>query len=87
MTVLLAVHGVDGTEACGASCYTAQGPVCKCGVCGGVNHGVGVEQATRNTARFAHRWLARYAARRADDHGHAQLPLPLWDTEKLEPTA
>lgn len=36
---------------CDAKCYNAKGPTCKC-VCGGVNHGVGIDEAIQNTHEY-----------------------------------
>jgi len=41
---------------CTAECYNATTPHCNCS-CGGKNHGVGVEEAARNTIYATARWL------------------------------
>lgn len=45
---LLEVGNSEGARRCDAKCYTAEGAECDC-ICGGTNHGVGLEQAMRNT--------------------------------------
>lgn len=48
MSVILAVTNKDGkTRRCNATCYNAKGTRCRC-VCGGKNHGVGLEAAVSN---------------------------------------
>lgn len=49
MTVLMSVHSSEGCEGqCDGKCYNAKGGKCTC-ICGGKNHGVGLEQAIDNT--------------------------------------
>jgi hypothetical protein len=45
---------------CGSACYDAAGRLCDC-VCTGANHGVGRQQAIRNTWEHALAWLDRVA--------------------------
>jgi len=45
---------------CDAKCYQAHQPVCHC-ICGGANHGVGVQQATEHTRTYAEAMLEKYA--------------------------
>lgn len=47
MTTVLSVGNSDGSRNCDASCYNATGPKCEC-VCGGSNHGVGLQKAIEN---------------------------------------
>ena len=50
MATVLAVHNSDGCVGrCDAKCYNAKGSICKC-VCGGANHGAGLNQAVANVA-------------------------------------
>ena len=37
---------------CDARCYNAKGPKCRC-ICGGRNHGVGLQKAIENTREEA----------------------------------
>jgi len=46
------VHGTPTRSAgCNAQCYDAKGEVCYC-VCGGKNHGIGLEKAIENTKQM-----------------------------------
>lgn len=36
---------------CDGKCYNAKGKICRC-ICGGINHGVGRDQALENTRRL-----------------------------------
>ncbi len=77
MTTVLSVHTSEGCVGrCDARCHEAHGPVCKC-ICGGVNHGVGAQQAADNVAEMGQEILQRWRA----EHGDAapatmQLALP-----------
>ena len=51
MTTLIHAHGA-GAGRCDAKCYDAQGADCDC-VCGGMNHGAGIEGATESTQELA----------------------------------
>lgn len=65
MSCLIYTSNSDGcTGKCDANCYNATGSVCDC-VCGGMNHGVGLEQAQANTRQYAELWIEKYA----DEHG------------------
>lgn len=57
MTTLIQFRHKDGRLAgrCDAKCYNAKGLKCKC-ICGGRNHGVGINQAIHNTYDYKH-WL------------------------------
>jgi len=54
------------TGKCDANCYNATGPVCDC-VCGGMNHGAGLKQATANTALYAEKMIEKYAEEKGID--------------------
>jgi DNA (cytosine-5)-methyltransferase 1 len=52
MTTLIAVYDSDGCVGrCDARCYEAQEPECDC-ICGGRNHGAGLQRALENTAEM-----------------------------------
>ena len=51
MTVLLSKKGTWTTRYCNAKCHDAEGEKCEC-ICGGLNHGVGYEQATVNVLAY-----------------------------------
>jgi hypothetical protein len=62
---LLNVYTSEGCIGrCDAKCYNAHEPVCDC-ICGGVNHGVGLQQATENTHAYAEAMIEKYAAAHA----------------------
>jgi len=47
---------------CDAKCYEAREPDCDC-VCGGRNHGKGLQRAIENTTRLAEGWIGQARAR------------------------
>ena len=51
-TILVANNNGGPQRRCDARCYNAKGPHCEC-LCGGKNHGVGIEQALANVAEVA----------------------------------
>ena len=64
MTTLIAVYSSDGLVGrCDARCYLANQPDCDC-ICGGRNHGAGVQKAIDNTRELAQHWLREYARKR-----------------------
>jgi len=57
MSCLIYASNSEGcTGKCDANCYNATGAVCGC-ICGGMNHGVGLKQATDNTAKYCDEWI------------------------------
>ena len=50
--VLIASYSNSGKRQCDAKCYNAGHGDCNC-CCGGLNHGVGLSQATENTKSLA----------------------------------
>jgi hypothetical protein len=76
MSTVLAVYNTKGCLGrCDARCHEARGTVCRC-VCGGANHGVGVEQAAENSAQMGEE-IARSCQDNAGRPAAVQLPLPL----------
>ncbi|GAA3957003.1 hypothetical protein GCM10023085_44450 [Actinomadura viridis] len=81
MVSLLIVRSAGSVVSqCDAVCYNARHTECVCAACGGVNHGVGLEQAITNTRRLHVEWLERVTAEHADvtvelDIRVQQLPL------------
>lgn len=66
MPTLISVHNSDGCVGrCDAKCYDAQSDDCDC-ICGGKNHGAGLERARANTAELAG---AELAAKWAESQG------------------
>lgn len=66
MTALITVSNSDGVVGrCDAKCYNAQTDECDC-ICGGMNHGAGLERAMENvTEHFLGESLETFA----DKHG------------------
>lgn len=62
--VLIEVRGGDGEliGRCDARCYNAKEPSCDC-ICGGRNHGAGLEKAAEQTRECAEAWIEAYADR------------------------
>lgn len=61
MTTLISYYTSGGCEGrCDARCYNAKHPECTC-ICGGRNHGVGIEKALENTREMAESWIEEYA--------------------------
>jgi len=53
-------NGQHCTGKCDSNCYNATGPICDC-ICGGKNHGVGLEQAKENTRLYAEEMIEQYS--------------------------
>jgi hypothetical protein len=67
VTTLISVHNSEGCVGrCDAKCYEAQSAECDC-ICGGKNHGAGLEQARDNVAELAEGWLERWAEQQGLD--------------------
>jgi len=78
MTTLIAVYSSGGCEGrCDARCYNAKEPSCTC-VCGGKNHGVGMNQAIENTRELAEEWIEAYTKEKKFDYW--------WSKVNLEPS-
>ena len=61
---LITVGNSDGIVGrCDAKCYNAHHPDCDC-ICGGKNHGAGLQQAMDNTRALAESWVDAYAQRK-----------------------
>lgn len=71
--VAIYVHGRIKAR-CDARCYEGISPQekCKC-LCGGDNHGVGVERAVANTLRNAARWKRQWNAANPSLVPHAEF--------------
>lgn len=63
---LITVGNSEGERRCDARCYDAQGPVCDC-ICGGRNHGAGLERAQDNTREHAHEILEAWKGEHPED--------------------
>ncbi len=61
MTTLIAVYNKSGCVGrCDAKCYDAIHPDCDC-ICGGRNHGKGLDKAVEQTREECETWLDSYA--------------------------
>jgi len=70
LTTLIAIyHAKELLGRCDARCYDATSPDCDC-VCGGRNHGIGLQRAAQNTLQDAAAWLD---AQNAKDVAHREL--------------
>lgn len=65
MTLITAGNS-EGERRCDGRCYDAKGPHCDC-VCGGRNHGVGLQQAQENTREYAREILEAWKAAHPQD--------------------
>lgn len=64
MSTLIEVRTSSGVVGrCDAKCYETKEPGCTC-ICGGANHGAGLQQAQENTREMAQSWLETYARER-----------------------
>lgn len=88
MVTLIAVYDSDGLVGrCDARCYKAHELECAC-ICGGANHGAGLDQAMENTRQLAESWLEEYTR----EHGlsdwwsevPARAPVQLSLIEEIE---
>ena len=62
MSTLIAVYDSEGCRGrCDARCYNATGDECTC-ICGGMNHGAGLQRAMQNTQALAEKWIEEYSA-------------------------
>jgi len=73
VATLIRVKASGGKRArvCNAQCYNAKFPTCVC-VCGGKNHGVGLERAKENTREIAEELLSKgYWIAKEVAHAHS----------------
>ncbi|GAB4456972.1 MAG: hypothetical protein Kow0031_38000 [Anaerolineae bacterium] len=85
MTTLIAVYDSSGCWGrCDARCYDATSELCDC-ICGGMNHGAGIRQATDNTRAMAEQWVMEYTGRLGLESWRSEIPalnpvqLPLFE--------
>ncbi len=72
MVTLISYQSSGGDQGrCDAKCYDAHEEACDC-ICGGRNHGAGLEQATDNTRQLAESWVERASAE-GQDVSHVEL--------------
>jgi predicted RNase H-like HicB family nuclease len=66
MVTLISYQSSGGDQGrCDAKCYEAQEEACDC-ICGGRNHGAGIEQALDNTRELAESWIEKARANGQD---------------------
>jgi hypothetical protein len=71
---LIALYTSSGCVGrCDAKCYDAHKPGCGC-ICGGRNHGAGLERAVDNTRKLAESWQEQARAA-GQDITHTKLAL------------
>ena len=79
MTTLIAVYTSDGCAGrCDAKCHKATHPDCNClvpgdetwGVCGGMNHGAGPDQAAKNTHEHGISMIEAWKEQHPDTTGY-----------------
>ncbi len=60
MATLIYASNSDGCIGkCDANCYNAMHPDCDC-ICGGRNHGAGLDRARKNTQEYADEMMEEY---------------------------
>lgn len=68
MTTLMTVGNSEGERRCDARCYEGTGSDCDC-ICGGMNHGKGLEAARDNTREHGRRLLEAAKAKGSTSAG------------------
>ncbi len=63
---LITVGNSEGDRRCDSRCYDAKGERCTC-VCGGRNHGVGLERARENILDHGERIADEWAVEHPDE--------------------
>lgn len=78
MSTMIAAYGSDGEcmGRCDAKCYNATCEHCDC-ICGGMNHGVGVNKATENTRELAESWMKEYEKQHDEKLTFKVMPKPV----------
>lgn len=77
MTTLIAAYNSDGCIGrCDAKCYNATGDSCNC-ICGGANHGKGLDKARQNTEEMAEEWKKEYEELKGEPLEFSVLPQPI----------
>lgn len=77
MATLIAAYNSEGCIGrCDAKCYNAKSGICQC-ICGGANHGVGVNQAIDNTREMAEEWMKNWKQEYPNTETFDVLPAPV----------
>lgn len=67
MATLIAVYNSEGCVGrCDAKCYNATCENCTC-ICGGTNHGAGIQKAAQNTQELAEKWIEEFQAQHPEE--------------------
>lgn len=86
MATLIAAYNSDGCIGrCDAKCYNATGQHCDC-ICGGMNHGVGKQQAEKNTRELAESWTEDWQ-RQHPDTERFEIPEQVYQLSFLDAVA
>lgn len=73
MPTLIAVYNSEGCVGrCDAKCYEASEPDCEC-ICGGANHGKGLQKAQANTEALAGQWIEKHDRDNPDERFTYQI--------------
>jgi len=75
MATVLVVHTSDGVRRCDGKCHNAKHAKCTC-ICGGANHGVGLEQAAQQAKELAEQMQQGGVVEVVVPLVAEQLPLP-----------
>lgn len=66
MATLISAHNSEGCIGrCDAKCHEATSDTCNC-ICGGMNHGAGLDKAMKNTQEYAELWMDEYRQKHPD---------------------
>jgi hypothetical protein len=75
VTTVIGVYNSDGCVGrCDAKCYEAQSGTCSC-ICGGINHGAGLERARENTLELTREGIEARGGYAPDDIRQLVMPL------------
>jgi len=77
MATMIAAYDSNGCVGrCDAKCYNATCENCTC-VCGGMNHGAGLQRAVQNTTEMAESWIEAYDQKMGESLNYKVLPTPV----------
>lgn len=78
--VLMEVKNSSGVvNRCDAKCYNAEHPDCDC-ICGGRNHGAGLQKALGNTMEHARQMIEEYAGKKGIEEFDATIGSQVFQT-------
>jgi len=74
VVTLIARYASEGCVGrCDAKCYNAEEDECDC-ICGGANHGAGIQTAMDNTRAYAESWVEKARAA-GQDVSHIEMAM------------